>query len=89
MKHPWLKKPMSEGIMESRRHRVTVAEAEQVQLFEGDWSAIKSQMRDEDELWYFCTPDETWTETVPRCGLEGYVLVRDGKFVDSVLTSIS
>src|SRR4029078_12158664 len=93
----WMEKTIEQSIMESRQRKVTTAEAESATLIDSvpfgaineEWNKFKGQLRESDELWYFCTPEETWTTLFPRCGLEGYVIVRDGKLFDELLTSVS
>ena len=58
-------------------------------LLDEQWLVFKDQMQDGDEIWYFRTPQETWTEFVPRCGMEGYALVRGDKIVAEIFTSMS
>lgn len=87
------KKTMEQDILDARRCQVTVGEVEAdlpIHLRESqDWRDLKRQMLADDELWYFRTPEDTWTTAFPRCGMEGYALVRGGRVVEMFLLSIS
>lgn len=58
-------------------------------LLDEQWLQFRDKKRDGDELWYFRTPQETWTEFFPRCGMEGYALIRDDRVVAEIFISIS
>jgi hypothetical protein len=58
-------------------------------LLDEQWLEFEDKIQDGDKLWYFRTPKETWTEFVPRCGMEGYALVREDTVVVEVFTLIS
>lgn len=50
------------------------------------WQKLKSEATDEDELWAFENPSNTWKKTGRH---SGYALVRKGKIVKStVVTSV-
>ena len=89
MKKKWLKK------------RATVEEAERKNLitderlgpdpvlfgFQNDrWLRLKSQMEIGDEIWEFSSPEATWEHLAGRAGLS---LVRKGKIVDSIVTTMN
>ncbi len=87
------KKTIEQSILDARQHMVSVAEAEQ-ELGNGiskdtDWLDLKRQILATDELWYFNTPEATWTRAIPRCGMEGYALVRGGCVVAEYFLSMS
>ena len=54
------------------------------------WQELKSLLANDrrTQLWYFCSPTETWTG-FPHCGWEGYAVVKEGKIVDFILTALS
>ena len=62
---------MEQSILVSLRRRVSPDD-----LLDEQWLDFKDKMQDGDEIWHFRTPQETWTEFFPRCGMEGYALVR-------------
>ena len=80
----WMKQTIEQSIIASLKRRVSPDDLEDAQ-----WLRFKNQAREEDEIWYYITPTETWTEWFPRCGREGYALVRDDTVVDEILLSIS
>jgi hypothetical protein len=53
---------------------------------EEDWLGFKKQMRAGDLIYYFTTDDIDWRLLT---GAEGYVLIREGKVVDMIVTGIS
>lgn len=53
---------------------------------EEDWLGFKKQMRAGDLIYYFTTDDVDWRLLA---GAEGYVLIREGKVVDMIVTGIS
>jgi hypothetical protein len=75
---------IEDGILASLQRRVSTDD-----LPEDERAQFIAQMQAGDELWYFLTPDETWTTLVPRCGLEGYALIRCGKVIELAITSMS
>jgi hypothetical protein len=79
-----MEQTVEQSIIASLNRRVS-----REQLEDKQWLQLKDEMREGDELWYYITPRETWTTFFPRCGREGYVLVRDDKVVAEVLLSIS
>jgi hypothetical protein len=80
----WMKMTIEESIIASLKRRVRPDDLEDKQ-----WLQFKSQVRKGDEIWYYKSPMETWTEWFPRCGREGYALVRDDKVIDEILLAIS
>jgi hypothetical protein len=81
--------------------RVTVAQAEALHMAQIDelgpdplpfgfanerWRALVAQMQEGDELWTFISSPESWAR---RSGRAGIALVRDGKVVDSLVTTSS
>jgi hypothetical protein len=50
------------------------------------WQKLRTGMRVGDELWEYCSPPETWDELAGRAG---YVVVRNGRIVADVLTSMN
>jgi hypothetical protein len=50
------------------------------------WEALKAQMVEGDELWLFRSPSETWRN---MAGCAGVALVRDGKIVAKIVTSMN
>jgi hypothetical protein len=80
----WLKQTMEASIIASLLRKIS-----QEELLDEQWLQFRDKMLGGDELWYFRTPQETWTEFFPRCGMEGYALVRDGRVVAEIFTSIS
>ena len=50
------------------------------------WEKFKTGIRPGDELWYFCSPAETWQQLAGR---RGYAILRDGRVVDHVLTKLN
>ena len=79
-----MQQTIEQSIIASLQRRVT-----QDDLLDEQWLHFKGKMQDGDELWFFRTPQETWTEFFPRCGMEGYALVRGDKVVAEILTSMS
>lgn len=53
-----------------------------VRRYREGWQTLRDQKRSGDELWTFCTPPESWRQSVGRAG---FALVRDGCVVDGVL----
>jgi hypothetical protein len=80
----WMKQTVEESILASLRARVSPDD-----LLDEQWLEFRDQMKDGDELWTFRTPQDTWTEYDPRCGMEGYALVRGNKVVAEILNAIS
>ena len=79
-----MKMTIEESIIASLKKRVRPDDLE-----DEDWLRFKKQLKDEDEIWYYKSPQETWTEWFPLCGREGYALIRDDKVVDEILLAIS
>ncbi len=40
-----------------------------------EWEKFKSKLGPSDELYYFRSPEETWS-SFPLCGVEGYAIFR-------------
>jgi hypothetical protein len=55
-------------------------------LLNEEWEALKAEMIDGDELWLWSTSPQTWAAL---CGREGVALVRDGKVVAVIITSMN
>ncbi len=74
--------------------KVTVAQAEAANMDGGrafgyqhlKWERLKQAMTAGDELWEFCSPEHTWTHLMGR---QGYAVVRSGRIVDSLVTTMS
>lgn len=47
------------------------------------WLELRSMLCEGDELWLFCSSDESWYK---RCGRSGYSIVRDGVIIKSLIT---
>lgn len=75
---------MEESIIASLQRRINKDD-----LVDEQWLQFKDVIQDGDELWSFRTPQETWTEFFPRCGMEGYALVRGAKIVTVIFESMS
>jgi hypothetical protein len=77
--HPWL------------QNRVTFAEIDSIygnspsENFRREYHEFKAQFQEGDELWYFCSPPESWGK---KClaGRAGYMLIRKGEVVASIVT---
>jgi hypothetical protein len=80
----WMKQTMEESIRASLRKRISPGD-----LLDEQWLEFKEQFRPDDELWYFRSPPETWNEFFPRCGIEGYALVRADNVIAFILLSMS
>jgi len=50
---------------------------------EYEWKPFIAKMLKDDELWFYRLPDEFWQHLQ---GHQGYVLIRNGKIVDKVIT---
>jgi hypothetical protein len=48
-----------------------------------EWNPFVGQMLLGDELWRFCSPEDTWANLA---GCAGYSIVRDGVVLDSLVT---
>jgi hypothetical protein len=51
-----------------------------------EWEKFKTGIRPGDELWYFCSPPETWQQLA---GWRGYAIIRDGRVVDHYTTRVN
>ena len=67
-----MKQTIGQSIMASLKRRLSPED-----MYDEQWLRFRDQMQKGDEIWYYKTPIETWTEWFPLCGREGYVLVRD------------
>lgn len=79
-----MKQTIGQSIIASLKRRVSPDD-----LYDEQWLRFKDQIQPGDQIWYYKTPIETWTEWFPLCGREGYVIVRDDQIVDEILLSIS
>jgi hypothetical protein len=50
------------------------------------WEALKAEMKPGDELWTFSSPADYWQHLAGRLGI---ALVRDGKIVDVIVTTMN
>jgi hypothetical protein len=74
--------------------KVSVEKAEADNLSDGrpfgyqhrKWEHLKARMIPGDELWEFCSPEDTWAHLIGR---QGYAVVRRGQVVDSLVTTMS
>ncbi len=69
----WLVRPVS--ILEAEDH-------EGLRSMER-WNDLTAVIQPGDEIWLFCSPPRTWEVMMGR---EGYVLLRNGKEIDRVVT---
>jgi hypothetical protein len=53
-----------------------------------EWNRFVDYIPTDAEVWWFRSPDETWT-SFPRRGWEGYAVVRAGEVIDFILTAVS
>ena len=51
-----------------------------------EWMELLIEMIEGDELWEFCSPEETWRNL---CGREGIALVRDEKIIRLIVTRLN
>ncbi len=79
-----MKQTIVQSIIASLKRRVGPDD-----LRDDQWLQFRDQMQEGDEIWYYKSPMETWTEWFPLCGREGYVLLRDGEIIDEILLSMS
>jgi len=84
---------LEETFMEWRKERVSVEDIELKPIFDletplsddvQDWRRLKSMVKDGDELWTFCSPQEEWDRFM---GWQGIILVRKGRVVEVCVTS--
>jgi hypothetical protein len=84
---------LAESFLAWRQERVTVGQVETKPILDhefplsdsfADWCNLKQLVQPDDELWTFCSPQQTWDE---RMGWQGLVLVRDGKLVEVCVTA--
>ncbi len=80
----WLQQTMEQSILVSLQTSVKPDD-----LLDEQWLDFKNKIKDGDEVWFFRTPIETWTNFFPRCGLEAYALIRENTLVAHILTSMS
>lgn len=83
---------MHERLTPSEKHQkrtVTVAEVESTLTpqtsarWRSEWEKLKSQVRTGDELWEFCSSEDSWNHLM---GYAGYALIRDGKEIATLIT---
>lgn len=55
-------------------------------LINDRWEGLKLQYQNGDCLFHFRTDAESWEQLL---GSEGYILIRDGEAIDSIITIIS
>jgi hypothetical protein len=94
-----MKRSIAEEMYDWLSRRLTVDEAEAQYTYDGVpfgaintvWQKLKAIVLSDPttELWAFRSPQATWTTIVPRCGWEGYAVLKDGKIVDFILTALS
>jgi hypothetical protein len=87
----WLTPKLAEEMKSWLRSKTTIAELEdavsQTKRFKGQpmlaqserWFAFKAGMQENDEIWKFSSPDDTWENL---CGSAGIALVHEGEIVD-------
>lgn len=51
-----------------------------------EWERLKAEMQPGDELWTFCSSDESWANLT---GSEGIALVRDGTVIAEIVTCMN
>lgn len=49
-----------------------------------EWDKFKTAIRSTDELWYFCSPHETWEKLM---GCRGYAILRNGRLITHYTTA--
>jgi serine/threonine-protein kinase len=75
-----------------QRRRVTVAQAEAENgpvpfgHVNAQWRSLLAQMEEGDELWEYTTSPESWRRYAGRAGI---MLVRNGRVVDGIVTSLN
>ena len=79
-----MKQTIEQSILASLQRRISSDD-----LLDEQWLQFRDKMKNGDELWHFRTPQETWTEFFPRCGMEGYALVRGDTVVAEIFSSMS
>jgi len=79
-----MEQTIEQSILASLQRRISPDD-----LTDEQWLQFKDEMKAGDELCHFRTPQETWTEFFPRCGMEGYALVRDNAVIHELLISQS
>lgn len=50
------------------------------------WEQLKSELKDDDELWLFSSPSKSWTN---MCGRGGICIVRDGMVYKFMVTMMN
>jgi hypothetical protein len=80
----WLRCPVDLAVVEQHRSECDL----KVDTSDPDWLALIAQLGPARLLWYFRSPDETWTG-FPLRGMEGYAVVDGEAVVDIYLTAIS
>jgi hypothetical protein len=51
-----------------------------------EWDALRSEMREGDELWEFASPQSSWDALAGRAGV---ALVRGGQVLSQIVTIVS
>ena len=51
-----------------------------------EWMRVKGRLEEDDELWEFKSPPDTWANL---CGRAGICLVQDGWIIDAVVTKMN
>jgi len=47
------------------------------------WKAFRSNIQEEDVLWWFSSPKKTWDQAM---GWAGFAIIREGQLVDAIVT---
>jgi len=55
-------------------------------FYNHQWNQLKSELQDNDELWMFSSPKETWQNL---CGRAGICIVRDGEIYKSLVKVVN
>jgi hypothetical protein len=56
------------------------------ELFVSRWNHLKAGLQPGDEVWSFVSPADTWKHLTGRAG---YVIVREGRLVDGMVTMMN
>lgn len=56
--------------------------SEHEEFIEKRWAPFMSKFKQGDELWYFSTPGEYWTNL---CGRNGFAIIRNGKKINELI----
>lgn len=82
VKEEWLVKKVN--VAELEKEINSLNKPSSFSLNEYEW--FKSQITEGDEIWYFNTPDQMWRALY---GAKGYVLIRGGKQVCTLVLMVS